>query len=374
MKNSEFLSENDPDLQMFEARIGSKLYSFSKLRDGDKPSYAHPEFCEQSLNFDILPGNDSPLCPIALGIMSEDDYYYYELECFVYLENNYKYGQKKLNLILDKFEEQLNNEKLTLINQALRDVWRRIFKIFSDNIYYFLKHGKEAVYSILLNTIIVESKEITEILMEIAKSSELNCDLLKTVKTEAKYALLVLHTVQLSRQILDSHTETMGLNSTESVQYFGLNIAPRAIVLYILTIKIKSLHKELGARSRKNAIKSPADFMYVELSGGHKASEVKRYFRWLFIKAWIFSYLSSQEKEINLPTIAKVIAEDDRFYYLDNMQLAESFKDDNYRSEFKLERANTILNEFAKWNGYQGDDGYISGKILEKESRRKSYE
>lgn len=385
MENTEFISADDPDLEMFESLIACSVNSFLPFRDGSNPSYAHEDFYSKSLEIDMLPGNNSPYCPIALGIFGEIDYYNYESECFEFLKrSSKKFALNTFEGVVQEFEELINTRDLESLYQPARNVCTNIFNLCDFYCQTLIKNGKEHTYGELQQYVTNKSKSIAIDILKIADSDELNKGQVKSLSRRAKYAILVLTSIQITQQFFKPYIEQFiapnlkfiygGEKTAISELSMSMLLGPRAIILHVLTSHSITLQKSLrpNSRSRKKDIKSPADFIYVEISGSHKASEIKCYIRWLFIKVWAFSYL--QKKDANLSKLAKEIAEDDRFYYLDNMQLAGSIKDDNYRSEFKLDRAKTILNEFSKWKGYQGDDGYISSKILEKESRRKSNE
>lgn len=142
------------------------------------------------------------------------------------------------------------------------------------------------------------------------------------------------------------------------------------ILMHELSMKSLDIEKKQKGRS-KAKLSSPATFMYTRMHGGYKASDIRATYRWLFIKAWLYSWLKVNAVSAN--KAAEEMAKNDRFFYLDKVSRKVG-KDGVVESddECYARRQKQLNSEFSKWKKYDGPFAYISDSLFSKS--RNAYE
>ncbi|EHU9520837.1 hypothetical protein KZY93_004267, partial [Vibrio vulnificus] len=133
--------------------------------------------------------------------------------------------------------------------------------------------------------------------------------------------------------------------------------------------RLEQEHRYGGKKiSRDVELKSPNAFIYTRLHGGYKAEDIRVSYRWLFINAWLYSWL--KKKDISASKAAQHIAQEDRFFYLNDDK--EKLTDDGVKpsmEQLHARRAKSLNTEFSKWKNYKGPFGYISDTLFNKSSK-----
>ncbi|WP_318440450.1 hypothetical protein [Photobacterium leiognathi] len=75
--------------------------------------------------------------------------------------------------------------------------------------------------------------------------------------------------------------------------------------------RVKKEYTEVNMK-RNIELLSPSSFLYMRYRFGKKADDIRRTYRWLFIKAWLYGYL--KDKDLSARNVAEILADDDRFF------------------------------------------------------------
>lgn len=137
------------------------------------------------------------------------------------------------------------------------------------------------------------------------------------------------------------------------------------IISYELSQYAEKLEQECTGKNieRKVKLLSPSTFLYMRYRFGKKADDMRRTYRWLFIKAWLYADL--KDKDLSARKVAEIIADDDRFFYL-----KEHTQKDHPDSDVFSARVKTLTNEFSRWKKHTSnkecETGYLAGVLEDK--------
>jgi len=311
MSNYYKIPENDPDLEAFERLIADFhpwLKRFKKKAKGIA-SYEHMNFCQWAFKRGQLPGNDDDYCPFAFTFFNYAHVNNYLLYCQLFLEK--PYGRKKdkgIEKLKNSFEElaQVKNSKLMIILTVLAEKslaqWYEVVKE------YELKRNAAYIDKRLRNHIVEQCQQISDSLMELSKSEEFDFGDLKTLDADGKYGLLAKLLLQRYSVLRDNQINTQvtfwgkkankGKRFKAEAEGLGLKKVPfkgREYPLFIDVVLAHHLVKQL--KHRPEMPSSPTDHIYKEISSNKtaKSRDLRAQYRWLFIKAWLYSYLKTRD-------------------------------------------------------------------------------
>lgn len=379
MANYYKIPENDPDLEAFERLIADFhpwFKRFKKKAEG-RPSYKHMNFSYRAFEKGLLPGNDDDYCPFAFTFFNEFHLETYLLDCHRLLET--PYGRKRdkgINRLQCSFEQMLQSEDsklkpiLTLLAEKSLAQWYYVVKE------YELNKGTAYIDSNLRNHIVEQCQQIGDSLKELSKSEELNVGELKTLDADGKYGVLAKLLLQRYSKLRDNQINTQvtfwgkkvndGKRLKAETEGLGLKKVPfkgREYPLFIDVVLAHHLVKQLS--HRPDMPSSPTDFIYKEISSNKfaKSSDLRTQYRWLFIKAWLYSYLNKYD--LTLSEVARQISNDDYFFYMSEMPKLADFEKESHKEEIIEARFLDLKNNLSAWANDKSEDGYIYSQILE---------
>ncbi|USD55206.1 hypothetical protein [Vibrio sp. SCSIO 43155] len=131
---------------------------------------------------------------------------------------------------------------------------------------------------------------------------------------------------------------------------------------YIDAVLAHHLVKKLGSKPEMPS--APNDFIFKEISKNKfaKSRDLRAQYRWLFIKAWLYSYLTKYD--LTLSEVAKQISLDDYFFYMSDMAKLEDFESQVYKEEIQEARFLDLKNNLSAWKNDKSEYGYIYSQIL----------
>ncbi|MEZ8037799.1 hypothetical protein [Vibrio crassostreae] len=205
MANYYKISEDDPDLEVFEKLIADfhPWFKRFKKKARGRPSYEHMNFCQWAFKKGQLPGNDDDYCPFAFTFFNQAHVNNYLFDCQLFLEK--PYGRKK-----DKGIEKLKNSFETLVKKEDSELTRSFSLLVEEScaiwtglIREYVIHGKGAyIDRELKNWIAEKCQSIRDRLMELSKSDELDIGELKTLDSHGRYGMLAKVLLQQYTEIL----------------------------------------------------------------------------------------------------------------------------------------------------------------------------
>ncbi|SHO19266.1 Putative uncharacterized protein [Moritella viscosa] len=220
---------------------------------------------------------------------------------------------------------------------------------------------------------------VAEQLVLLAKSDAMQQGELSELRINQKYALLAKSLVQLYQEKMVIHVqEFFGEIQADLVRTMGyetlLRMNTKRYVDLVLYHQL-SLHsaelemKHTGIKYKRDVeLKSPNAFIYTRLHGGLKADDIRVSYRWLFINAWLCSWLKVNDVSANKAALH--IAKDDLFFYLkDDSEKLNDYGEVATLEERHARRQKRLNTEFSKWKKYSGNFAYISDGLFKKSSR-----
>ncbi len=388
------IAPEDPDLINFEMFIASSHPEFIQLKTSERPSYEHLDFHTKTLGFSYFPGCNEAYCPLALSKFEKGDVQSYEEEfldkiktpLYQHLHQNYFFNTTALSIIevMDRLEIRLPTSSAPMtVNDYLEGLVDKLFQVWDEwiieEIRAKLSKRKASLSIEILEGMITQVSAVVEELMEFANKPYLNRKELVDFPQNQKFALLSTSLYLLYKQGLEEYIEQV-LNEWRLFEYetSGRDVSividtKRYIDLILMhELSMKSLDIEKKQKGRSKAkLSSPATFMYTRMHGGYKASDIRATYRWLFIKAWLYSWLKVNAVSAN--KAAEEIAKNDCFFYLDKVSRKVG-KDGVVESddECYARRQKQLNSEFSKWKKYDGPFAYISDSLFSKS--RNAYE
>ncbi|WP_318496160.1 hypothetical protein [Photobacterium leiognathi] len=193
------------------------------------------------------------------------------------------------------------------------------------------------------------------------------------LSTSKKYSLLYkafLYLYQKSEKEFNNNLAKEILNTIPKKQkaVFG-NCYIRSYVHVIISYELSQCSEKIEQEradkniERKVKLLSPSTFLYMRYRMGNNADSLKRTYRWLFIKVWLYAYL--KDKDLLAKKVGEIIADDDRFYYL-----KEKVSKNNPDSDVFSSRVETLTKEFSRWKKHirnnQYETGYLAGFLENK--------
>ena len=398
MKKSFKIDNQDSDLATFERVIAFTHPEFKALKKDGKPSYEHPQFHHVTPIFRFLPGNNEPYCIHALNMFEKEDVEDYAWECQTLLERpisqSVESDENELNVRIvmqnimnngvflhpvDKTATTMTKELTELVDYCFHawDKW------LSTQVKSNLAHEDARFSGVLLDEVVDACSYVADKLVDLARLDHMNQGQFSALRVNQKFALLAKSLIQIYLERLDGYVEDylseLGQYLFKTMGYEKeLRIETKRYVDLVLMHQLSTRSAKLGMEhtgincEREVELKSPSTFIYTQRHGGLKADDIRRSYRWLFIKAWLYSWL--KENEVSASKAARAIAEEDRFFYLDT-ELKKIGKADGLEEtddECFSRRQKTLNTEFSKWNKSLTDFGYISNNLFSKS--KKGYE
>ncbi|MCD9464486.1 hypothetical protein CJF25_16090 [Photobacterium phosphoreum] len=381
------IDKNDPDLLMFEQAIANFHPEFYALKQNGQPSYEHPDFCEKVLKFTHLPGCNEPYEILAMNLLNEDDIKHYLHDCLVLLGRPFaqlvKVRQNELKLInrvievMDSVmfdgEDGKTSGMLELKKLAGRVLaqWNHLLynKLIVDDV------NNEKV-SLTLEDVLNISEvcsDVADILYDSSEDDFLNVHINKSLSTNKKYALLSKVFLNICDELrdvaiqaeLDMLANICEIKGCLINKELNINNYIDVILSYELSKYSERIEKEYTEVNMKRNVEllSPSSFLYMRYRFGKKVDDMRRTYRWLFIKAWLYGYL--KDKDLSARKVAEIIADDDRFFYL-----KEHTQKDHPDSDVFSARVKTLTNEFSRWKKHTSkkecETGYLAGVLEDK--------
>ena len=395
------ISPNDPDLEAYEKYISNFHQQLSRLKVGAYPSYENPKFYEDALSVDYLPGNDDGYCLFAASLFCDAHLHNYKLDAHLMLEKSYgKKSDESVNCISTDF---LQLEANSLLLKELKVISQKCCILWDYIIFDHLSNPLAEITEECVGDIIEKSDQIGDSLIELSRHEEMKLGELKKLSRSAKYDWLAKATLQIYDVALPKHTKLLTQMCTDKLgdELIGGDHKILKVVDLILThrLALKSDRAAERKKARKEMLQLPAEYIYVKLNGNKKADSTKAAYRWLFIKTWAYSFLKCHP--MSLSDLARVIANDDRFFYRDNMDLLSDYDSkaqkyvfenqlnkknltkDEYENELKQyecekklkkdelidKRFHDLKNELSSWNKNKEPKGYINSRLIEMSQR-----
>ncbi|MGF1877183.1 hypothetical protein L4D77_17890 [Photobacterium frigidiphilum] len=371
------IAENDPDLDAFERLIVDfhPWYRRFKKKEG-RPSYKHKNFYYRAFEQGPYPGIDDPYCPFAFTFFNKDHLYNYILQCHKFLEIPYGRKQDKgIGKVEDSFEELVKKTDSKLIRQ-LSLLVEESCAIWTDLIREYVIHRDDAyIDSDLQSWIIDKCGKISNKLMDISKSEELEFGELKTLDAHGRYGILAKVLLQEYKKILPSRIKIFTVLWVTELNDKKLKAAEehkktikrtpfkkRKLPQYIDVVLAHHLVKQLSTRPEMPS--SPCDFIYKEIHKNKfaKSRDLRALYRWLFIKAWLYSYL--KKYSLTLSEVAEQISNDDDFFYMSDMPKVADFTNESDKEDIQQARFLDLKNNLSAWANNKSDQGYIYSQIL----------
>lgn len=228
----------------------------------------------------------------------------------------------------------------------------------------------------LLNEIVIKTKEVVTVLKELSQAPFMRQDVEMSLWNKDK-CFAFLSTLFLTEyvggledyvneyfQSYEDYKASKKINIIYDRGYLADSGMPRWIKLYAVLILCYELLNVLGDDSKVDKYQSPSKFIYIYRHGGSAGDDFNITYRWLFIKAWLYSYLKNKDMSASKASLA--IVKDDRFYYLDNELriVKDGYKETD--EECFSRRKNTLTKELSKWNKHTGEFGYVSQMLFKK--------
>ncbi|PHJ41261.1 hypothetical protein [Vibrio sp. PID17_43] len=387
------ISQSDYDLLTFEMHIAEHHPSFKAMRRKGQPSYERSFFYKKAIGIDDLPGSDNPYSIFAMNLFGLDEVEDYYWECLSLLERPVQQlvkdekGDVRIRSILQVeangqvFQHPTDNQLTTISKELCElvehccyawDEWLKEVLAARDN-----KKGAMISNECLLK-IVETCTYVSQQLELLARQCCSNHQKLSELRVNQRYALLASSLLQMYQERVEQHIRgyiseyaTYCLN-----QYEPIKINTKRYVDLVLCYelakcseRLEQEHRYAGKKiSRDVELKSPNAFIYTRLHGGYKAEDIRVSYRWLFINAWLYSWL--KRKDISASKAAQHIAQEDRFFYLNDDK--EKLTDDGVKpsmEQLHARRAKSLNTEFSKWKNYKGPFGYISDTLFNKSSK-----
>ncbi|WP_305370881.1 hypothetical protein [Photobacterium leiognathi] len=214
---------------------------------------------------------------------------------------------------------------------------------------------------------------MADILYDSSEDDFLNIHIDKSLSTNKKYALLSKVFLSICDEVRDVaiQTELDILTNNYKVKdrlinkELNINNYIDVILSYELSKYSERVKKEYtGVNMKRNVeLLSPSSFLYMRYRFGKKADDIRRTYRWLFIKVWLYGYL--KDKDLSARNVAEILADDDRFFYLN-----EHTQKDHPDSDVFSARVKTLTNQFSRWKKHTSskecETGYLSGVLEDK--------
>ncbi|MEZ9275517.1 hypothetical protein AB4121_08915 [Vibrio sp. 10N.286.54.B2] len=379
------IDNNDPDLQLFEQCVTKFHPEFYALKQNGQSSYEHPEFWKRTLKFKDIPGNTAPYDVHALHLFSYIDIRHYLHDALCAVETTFSQQvktEKQHDEMRKKIVEALtkvdllddDGSRCTAGDQIYQEVegFLKVWKDLVPSILESINSGREEFW--LTPKLILKIKEISneyiDVLEEAAEDNFLNIHVKGTLTKKQKFSYLASIFMQelenyrgaFVNKYVNDYQGKYSLSKEKLNKTYCLKIYPEVIFSYeILTRLRKILCEESKTANPKGIIEqSPSTFILVRMSCGKKADDSRTLYRWLFIKAWLYSYLKYKKIDITANRLAKAMAGKDEFFMVGEKCNSEDFLE---------KRRKTLTNQFSLWqNQYKKDPtkGYISQKLTQR--------
>lgn len=375
MNNKYVIPEDDPDLEAFELLIADFHPQLSSFKKGDRPSYKYKKFYNYAFQASWLPGNDDDYCLFAFSFFNEAHLHNYLLSCHEFLETPYgRKREKGIEKITESFEELAKDTSSALIRE-LKLLVEKSCAIWADVVREYMLYEKPYIDEELQQTIINHCHDVSTDLMTLSKSEELEFGELKTLNVHGRYGILAKVLLQEYIKLLPKRVKAFALlwvveinqkvAKQKNTELKKLTIPPdfeAKLPKYIDVVLAHHLVKQLSMREGMPS--SPCDFIYKEINTNKfaKSRDLRAQYRWLFIKAWLYSCLS--QHSMTLSEAAEAVSNDDDFFYMRDMPKIEDFQNESHKKEIQQARFLDLKNNLSAWANDKSENGYIYSQIL----------
>ncbi|QUM75072.1 hypothetical protein HWV00_01790 [Moritella sp. 24] len=378
MVNFYKIPDDDPDLEAFERLIADfhPWYRKFKNKKEGRPSYKHKNFYYRAFEQGPFPGIDDPYCPFAFTFFNKDHLYNYFLQCHKFLEKRYGHREDKVGLekIVESFENLMKDKSLVLTHDLECLVKTSCF-IWSELIGNYIVDGRKYINADVQDRIVEHCQNVSDLLWELSQSEELEYGELKTLDLHGRYALLAKALLQGYMRMLPSqikeHTifwkKEIARTSTKKSPFKNMKVIVKAgfkeiFPRYIDVVLAHHIVKKLGGTPDMPS--SPMDFIYKEIHQNNSANsgDLRAQYRWLFIKAWLYSYL--KKYDLKASEVARQISHDDDFFYMSDMPKLKDFNNESHKEEIQIARFRDLKNHLSYWKNNKSEQGYVYSKIL----------
>ncbi|MFL0930788.1 hypothetical protein ACJO14_07380 [Vibrio parahaemolyticus] len=247
--------------------------------------------------------------------------------------------------------------------------------IWSGLIRDYIVENKTYIDSELTDYIVEQSTNVCNFLVDLSTSEAMDVGVLKTLSPEGRYGLLAKYVLQEYMQCFRTHVKKHTIFWKKEIARVAKDpkvIQGRKVFvdkgfrkkypLYIHVVLAHQLVQHL--KDLPQVPSSPTDFIFKEISKNRfsKSRDLRAQYRWLFIKAWLYSYL--RKYNLTLSEVAEQISRDDDFFYMSDMPKLADFEKQVHKDEIQQARFLDLKNNFSAWKNDKSKDGYIHSQIL----------
>ncbi len=371
------IAEDDPDLDAFERLIADyhPWYRRFKKKAENRPSYKHKNFSYKAFEQGPFPGNDDPYCPFAFSFFNNAHVHNYLLDCHFFLEKPYgRKAEHSVQQLKGSLEELVKNSD-SVFAKDLNGIVLLCCKIWSGLIRDYIVGNKTYIDSELTDYIVEQSTNVCNFLVDLSASEAMDVGILKTLSPEGRYGLLAKYVLQEYVQCFRTHVKKHTIFWKKEIARVAKDpksIQSRKVVVdkgfrkeYSLYIHVVLAHQIVQPlKDLPQVPSSPTDFIFKEISKNRfsKSRDLRAQYRWLFIKAWLYSYL--RKYNLTLSEVAEQISRDDDFFYMSDMPKLADFEKQVHKDEIQQARFLDLKNNFSAWKNDKSKDGYIHSQIL----------
>ncbi|EJC6860216.1 hypothetical protein [Vibrio parahaemolyticus] len=371
------IAEDDPDLDAFERLIADyhPWYRRFKKKAENRPSYKHKNFSYKAFEQGPFPGNDAPYCPFAFSFFNNAHVHNYLLDCHFFLEKPYgRKAEHSVQQLKGSLEELVKNSD-SVFAKDLNGIVLLCCNIWSGLIRDYIVENKTYIDSELTDYIVEQSTNVCNFLVDLSASEAMDVGILKTLSPEGRYGLLAKYVLQEYVQCFRTHVKKYTIFWKKEIARVAKDpklIQSRKVVVdkgfrkkYSLYIHVVLAHQLVQPlKDLPQVPSSPTDFIFKEISKNRfsKSRDLRAQYRWLFIKAWLYSYL--RKYNLTLSEVAEQISRDDDFFYMSDMPKLADFEKQVHKDEIQQARFLDLKNNFSAWKNDKSKDGYIHSQIL----------
>ncbi len=379
------IDEKDPDLELFEQCVANFHPEFYVLKKNGDPSYEHPYFWKRTVRFRYIPGNTEPYDLHALNLLTDVDISHFMHDALCVVERTVSQQVKtqkqhddmrdKLFLAFESFQTVDDNgvpcsaaDRLFQEVKLFLNIWKELLPSILESI----NSGGDGNYltSESISKMKEHALEFVDMLESSAEDEALNLLVKETLTKKQKFSYLASTFMQSLEQEKDctfnKHlSEYRGkYNLSEEIinKTYFVKCYPELIFSYEVLTRLKKILRETSKTANPKGIieQSPSTFIHVRMSAGKKADDMRILYRWLFIKAWLYSYMKYKNENMAANFLANGMAKYDQFF-----KVGEK----NNTEDYLAKRQHALNEEFSRWTTHykkKPTEGYISQKLTER--------
>lgn len=302
----------------------------------------------------------------------------YTTTCWIvifFLEKPYgRKAEHSVQQLKGSLEELVKNSD-SVFAKDLNGIVLLCCNIWSGLIRDYIVENKTYIDSELTDYIVEQSTNVCNFLVDLSASEAMDVGILKTLSPEGRYGLLAKYVLQEYVQCFRTHVKKYTIFWKKEIARVAKDpklIQSRKVVVdkgfrkkYSLYIHVVLAHQLVQPlKDLPQVPSSPTDFIFKEISKNRfsKSRDLRAQYRWLFIKAWLYSYL--RKYNLTLSEVAEQISRDDDFFYMSDMPKLADFEKQVHKDEIQQARFLDLKNNFSAWKNDKSKDGYIHSQIL----------